>query len=70
MFHDQKQVDQESVDSYAQDLKAWLYKAHPQIHQGSDVAESMGNSVLASQFVAGLNPVFLSKTAHIEGGFD
>ena len=36
LFHDQKQGDQESVDSYAQDLKARFYKAYPQIHQASD----------------------------------
>ena len=42
LFHDRKQGDQESVDSYAQDLKARFYKAYPQVHQGSEVAESMG----------------------------
>ena len=42
LFHNRKQGDQESVDSYAQDLKAQFYKAYPQVDQSSDVAESMG----------------------------
>ena len=68
LFHDRKQRDQESVDSYVQDLKARFYKAYPQVHQGSDTAESMGRSVLASQFVAGLNPALKSKVAGMEEG--
>ena len=52
LFHDRRQGDQESVDSYAQYLKSRFYKAYPQVHQGNKAAESMG---LASQVVAGLN---------------
>ena len=70
LFYDRKQGDEESVDSHAQDLNTRLYKAHPQVHQGSDVAESMGKSVLVSQFVAGLKPAFKSKVTGMEGGFD
>ena len=62
LFHDQKQGDQESVDNYAQALKACFYKAYPQFHQGSDIAESMGRSVLVSQFEAGLKSVLTDYT--------
>ena len=70
LFHERRQGEQESVDSYAQDLKTLFYKAYPQAHQGSNAAESMGKSVLASQFVAGLIPALKSKVAGTEGGFD
>ena len=70
LFHDRKQGDQESVDSYAQDLKARFYKSYPQIHQGSEVAESMERSVLVSQFVAWLKSALKSKVTGTERGFD
>ena len=67
LFHDRRQRDGESVDSYAQDLKSHFYKAYPQVHQGGDAAESMGKSVLASQFVARLHPALKYKVAGTEG---
>ena len=70
LFHDRRQSDQETVDSYAQDLKSHFYKAYPQAHQGNKAAESMGKSALASQFVARLIPALKSKVAGTEGGFD
>ena len=70
LFHDRKQGDHESVDKYAQDLKSHFYKAYPQSQQGNEAAESMGKSVLASQFVAGLIPALKPKVAGTEGGFE
>ena len=70
LFHDRKQGDHESIDSYAQDLKSRFYKAYPQSQQGNEAAESMGRSVLASQFVAGLIPALKPKVAGTEGGFE
>ena len=70
LFHDRKQRDHETVDKYAQDLKSLFYKAYPQSQQGNEAAESMGKSVLASQFVAGLNPVLKPKVAGTEGEFE
>ena len=46
--HERKQKGNESVDAYTQDLR--------RAQQGSQEAEDMGRSVLASQFVAGLLP--------------
>lgn len=70
LFHDRKQKEKESVDSYAQDLKALFFKAYPQTQEGSAAAESMGRSVLSSQFVAGLNPALKPKVAGVEGDFE
>ena len=70
LFHDRKQGDNESVDKYTQDLKSCFYKAYPQSQQGIKAAESMGKSVLASQFVAGLIPALKPKVAGTEGGFE
>ena len=70
LFHDRKQGDRESVDKYAQDLKSLFYKAYPRSQQGNEAAESMGKSVLASQFVAGLIPALKPKVAGTEGGFE
>ena len=57
LFHDRRQRSSETVDAYAQDLKSLFHKAYPQVQQGGEVAESIGRSVLVSQFVAELIPV-------------
>ena len=69
LFHERKQGDHETVDSYAQDLKSKFHKAYPQATHG-EAAESMGKSILASQFIAGLVPSLKSKVAGGDGGFD
>ena len=69
LFHERKQGEQETVDSYAQDLKTKFNKAYPQANRG-EAAESMGRSILASQFIAGLVPTLKSKVAGIDAGFD
>ena len=56
LFHERKQKASESVDAYAQDLRRLFHLAYPRAQQGSQEAEDMGRSVLASQFVAGLLP--------------
>ena len=40
------------------------------MQKGSAAAESMGQSVLSSQFVAGLNPSLKSEVAGVEGDFE
>ena len=70
MFHERRQKQGESVDSYAQDLKSLFHKAYPQVQQGGEIAESMGKTVLVSQFVAGLLPVLKTKVAGVDGKFD
>ena len=69
LFHERKQDDHETVDSYAQDLKSKFHKAYPQATHG-EAAESMGKSILASQFIAGLVLSLKSKVAGVDGGFD
>ena len=61
------QGEQETVDNYVQHLKSEFHKVYPQANQG-DAAESMGRSILASQFIAGLVPALKSKVAGIDGG--
>ena len=48
LFHERKQGEKESVDSYAQALKVLFHKAYPNTQRGSPEAESMGKAVLAS----------------------
>ena len=69
-FHDRKQGERESVDSYAQDLRVLFQKAYPTGQRGSPEAESMGKAVLASHFVAGLVPGIKAKVAGHEGDID
>ena len=70
LFHDRKQKEKESVDSYAQALWVLFYKAFPSAQRGSAEAEDMGKAVLSSQFVLGLLPEIKSKVAGSEGDFD
>jgi hypothetical protein len=70
LFHDRKQGAQETVDSYAQDLRRLFLKAYPAVQQGSKEAEELGKSVLASQFVAGLRVDLKRKVAGQEGDID
>ena len=63
LFHERKQGEKESVDSYAQALKVLFHKACPNTQRGSPEAESMGKAVLASQFAAGLIPEIKAKVA-------
>ena len=67
LLHERKQGQNESVDSYAQSLKSLFRKAYPQVQQGG---ESIGKSVLVSQFVAGLLPALKMKVAGVDGKFD
>ena len=70
LFHERKQGEKESVDAYAQDLKSLFHKAYPQVQQGGEAAESIGKSVLVSQFVAGLLPALKMKVAGVDGKFN
>ena len=70
LFHDRKQKEKEMMYTYAQELKALFYKAYPQVQEGNAATESMGCSVLSSQFVAGLLPPSKSKLTGVEGDFE
>ena len=66
-FHERKQKTGETVDDYAQDLQKLFRKAYPTTSRGSHETEQMGQTVLSSQFVAGLLPDIKSKVAGVEG---
>ena len=70
LFHDRKQSSGESIDSYAQDLKRLFYQAYPKASQSHSETETLGKSVLSSQFVAGLEPTLKSKVAGSDGDFE
>ena len=70
LFHDRKQSDAESVDTYAQDLRRLFHKAYPCSQRGGQEAEQIAQTVLTSQFVAGLRTSIKAKLAGSEGSFD
>jgi len=69
-FHERKQKPKELVDDYAQELRRLFLKAFPSAQKGTAETESMGKSVLAYQFVAGLHSDLKMKVAGTEGSFD
>ena len=70
LFPERKQGINESVDTFAQELKRLYYKAYPNTLQGSSEAETMDKSVLASQFAAGLRHEIKIKLAGTDGTID
>ena len=67
LFHDRKQVDSETVDTFAQDLRRLFHKAYPSSTRGGQEAEQIAQTVLTSQFVAGLHPNIKAKIAGTDG---
>jgi hypothetical protein len=67
LFHDRKQVDGETVDTFAQDLRRLFHKAYPSSRRGGQEAEQIAQTVLTSQFVAGLRPNIKAKIAGTDG---
>ena len=67
VFHERKQKSFQTVDEYAQELQRLFQKAYPSAALGSEDAHKMGQAVLSSQFVGGLNPDIKRKVAYIEG---
>ena len=57
----------ECVDDIVQDLRRLFRRAYPTAQLGTTEANSMGQSVLAYQFVAGLRPALKAKLAGSEG---
>ena len=70
LFHDRRQGTHESVDGYAQELKRLFYKAYPKTLQAGQATEEMGQSVLSSQFITGLQRDIKVKLAGQEGSID
>ena len=70
MFHDRKQGEKETVDSYAQDLRRLFHRAYPSSQREGQEAETIAQNVLTNQFVAGLLPAIKVKVAGSEGRFE
>ena len=70
LFHDRKQLDSETVDTYAQDLRGLFHKAYPSSKRGTHEAERIAQIVLTNQFVAGLRTSLKAKVAGTEGSFE
>ena len=70
LFHDRQQKPKETVDEYAEALRKLFVKAYANLARGGQEAESMGQSVLANQFVAGLKPGLKAKVVGNEGNLE
>ena len=70
VFHGRQQGPKESVDEYAQELRKLFAKAYSSIARGGPEAESLGQSVLANQFIAGLRADLKAKVVGTEGDLD
>ena len=70
LFHDRRQGPQETVDDFAQDLRRQYSRAYARFTRGTPEAERVGQTVLASQFVAGLRPSLQAKVVGMESGMD
>ena len=58
------------MNGYAQELKRLFYKAYPKTQQAGQATEEMGQSILSSQFVTGLQRDFKVKLAGQEGSIN
>ena len=70
LFHERRQAREESVDQYAQELRRLYHKAYPESLRGSEDAECIGKTLLASQLVAGLKPEIKKSVAGCEQSGD
>ena len=70
LFHDRRQGAQETVDNFAQDLRKLYSEAYSAVACRTAEAETVGQTVVVSQFVAGLRPELQSKVVGIEGTMD
>ena len=69
-FHDCRQSANETVDEFAQELDKLFHKAYFNLIRGGTEAEAMGQSVLANQFISGLQPVLKLKVVGTEGNLE
>ena len=58
------------MDEFTQDLQKLYSKAYAEFKKGTLEAEKVGETVLASQCVAGLCPTLQSKMVEMEAGLD
>ena len=70
LFQDRRQGPDESVDDFAQERRRLYSKAYAGFTGGTPEADKVGQTVLASQFVAGLRPGLQAKVVDMEGEMD
>jgi len=70
LFHERRQGERETVDSYTHGILGLFHKAYPSGLQGSAEKESMGRTLLASQFVSDLRPEIKAQITGTEGSMD
>ena len=58
------------VSLFAQELNKLFHKAYFNLIRGGTEVEAMGQSVLANQFISGLQPVLKSKVVGTEGNLE
>lgn len=68
-FHECKQLPNETVDNYAQDLCKLFYRAYSTAKEEGSGAEAMGWSVFACQFVGALVDKLKAKLVGCTGSF-
>jgi len=69
LFHDRQQKPKEREDEYVEALRLFV-KAYSNLSRGGQKAESMGQPVLANQFVNGLKPGLKAKVVSNEGNME
>ena len=70
LFHDRRQGPRETVDDFSQELRKLYSKAYSAVTRGTPEAEKVGQTVLVSQFVAGLRPELQVKVVGMDGTMD
>ena len=70
LFHNRQQKPKETVDEYAEALKKLFVKAYSSLARRGQEAETMGQSVLANQFVAGLRSELKVEVVGSEGNME
>ena len=70
LFHTRQQLENETVDQFAQELRKLYNLAYAGAASEGPHAERMGQTLLANQFVTGLQPHLKRKLIGVEGGLD
>lgn len=70
LFHGRVQGAKESVDEFAQALRKLFSKAYSTVLRGGPEANSMGQVVLANQFISGLRSDLKAKVVGKEGNLE
>ena len=70
LFHTRQQLENESVDKFAQELQKLYNLAYAEAASEGLHAERMGQTLLANQFVTGLQPHLKQKLIGVEGGLN